>query len=139
MARAGRSPAQNPRKAEEPVTTRGLSQPLYLSNPPRLVQRPGPETGKRENHRLLGKPGGAKASLLLRYEKRRHVHIRDKTGKINKLCKFWIEPGIELAKNVKFNSNEISELEKLISININLINKQLDKFYAGKKVKSITL
>lgn len=72
-------------------------------------------------------------------EKRRHVHIRDKTGKINKLCKFWIEPGIKLAKNVKFNSKEISELEKLISDNINLINKQLDKFYAGKKVKSITI
>jgi hypothetical protein len=72
-------------------------------------------------------------------EKRRHVHVRDKTGKINKLCKFWIEPDVELVKNIKFTSSEINELGKLISENIHLINKQLDKFYAGKKVKSITL
>lgn len=72
-------------------------------------------------------------------EKRRHIHVRDKTGRINKLCKFWIEPDIKLANSVKFTSKELLEIEKLIILNINLINKQLDKFYAGKKVKSIEL
>jgi hypothetical protein len=70
-------------------------------------------------------------------EKRKHVHIRDKAGKINRLCKFWIEPKIELENNFGFNDSEINEIRKLIESNINIINLQLKKFYAGKKVKSI--
>ncbi|MBZ0203604.1 MAG: DUF4160 domain-containing protein [Ignavibacteria bacterium] len=70
-------------------------------------------------------------------EKRKHVHVRDKSGKIARLCKFWIKPNLEIAYNYGFNETEINEIKKLISNNLELINKQLDKFYAGKKVKSI--
>jgi hypothetical protein len=72
-------------------------------------------------------------------ERRRHIHIRDNTGKINKLCKYWIEPETALDKNEGFNLRELNEINKLISKNLFLINNQLDKFYAGQKVKSIKI
>ena len=72
-------------------------------------------------------------------EKRRHVTVRDKAGKINKLCNFWLEPFIELEKNAGFTLKELNEIQKLVSENIDLIIKQLKNFYAGQKVKSITL
>jgi hypothetical protein len=70
-------------------------------------------------------------------EKRRHVHVRDKAGKLNRLSKFWIEPNIKLEKNDGFSVKELNEIRKLVLENRDLINKQLDDFYAGKKVKSI--
>lgn len=70
-------------------------------------------------------------------EKRRHVHVRDKEGKMNRLCKLWIEPIVELAYNYGFSRSEINEIRKLVSENKKIINSQLKLFYAGQKVKSI--
>ena len=70
-------------------------------------------------------------------EKRKHIHIRDKKGRINRLCKFWIQPEIELANNRGFSKAEINEIKKLVSSNIEIIKIQLKAFHAGKKVKSI--
>mgnify|MGYP003436276087 FL=1 len=70
-------------------------------------------------------------------EKRKHVHIRDKKGKINRLCKFWVQPDIDLAYNHGFNKAELNEIKKLISSNVDIVKVQLNSFYAGKKVKSI--
>ena len=54
-------------------------------------------------------------------EKRKHIHIRDKKGRINRLCKFWIQPEIELANNRGFSKAEINEIKKLVSSNIEII------------------
>ncbi len=70
-------------------------------------------------------------------EKRKHIHIRDKKGRINRLCKFWIQPEIELANNNGFNKAEVNEIKKLVTSNIEIIKIQLKAFHAGKKVKSI--
>ena len=70
-------------------------------------------------------------------EKRKHIHIRDKKGRINRLCKFWIQPEIELANNHGFSKSEIAEIKKLVTSNIEIIKIQLKAFHAGKKVKSI--
>ncbi len=70
-------------------------------------------------------------------EKRKHIHIRDKKGRINRLCKFWIQPEIELANNHGFNKAEVNEIKKLVTSNIEIIKIQLKAFHAGKKVKSI--
>ena len=72
-------------------------------------------------------------------ESRRHIHVRDRSSKLNNLCKFWIEPKIEIAQTLGFNKTELNEIRKLIIIHKELINSQLDKFYAGKKIKSIDL
>ena len=72
-------------------------------------------------------------------EKRRHVHVRDKKGRINRLCKFWIQPETELTYNYGFNKSEITEIKKLINSNLSLIKTQLSSFYAGKKVKSVII
>jgi hypothetical protein len=72
-------------------------------------------------------------------EKRKHVHVRDKRGRISNLCKIWLEPEIEFDYNYGFSSVEKKEIEKLITGRIKIITNQLNKFYAGKKVKSIIL
>jgi hypothetical protein len=72
-------------------------------------------------------------------EKRKHVHVRDKAGKLNSICKFWIEPRVKMEYNYGFKEVEVNEIQGLLSDNLTDIKKQLDKFYAGKKVKSINL
>ena len=72
-------------------------------------------------------------------EKRKHIHVRDKRGRITNLCKFWLEPRIELEYHHGFNKTEINEIEKLIKENKKIIIEQLVKFYAGKKIKSISI
>lgn len=70
-------------------------------------------------------------------EKRRHVHVRDSKGKLTNLCKFWLEPKIEMEYNYGFSKTELNEIEKLIKENEKLLNKQLISFYKGQKVKAI--
>jgi hypothetical protein len=71
-------------------------------------------------------------------EGRRHIHATDKKRDIERICKFWLEPKIELHENTGFSAKELNEIEKLLKINLPLLNKQLDLFYAHKKVKSIS-
>ncbi|HDY87262.1 MAG TPA: DUF4160 domain-containing protein [bacterium] len=70
-------------------------------------------------------------------EKRKHIHITDKKGNLEKLCKYWFEPEIVLEYNYGFNEKELNKIKKLIKDNFVTINDQLDKFFSGKPVKSI--
>ena len=70
-------------------------------------------------------------------ENRRHIHVTDKKGDVERICKFWVEPEIKLEYNIGFSSKEINEIEKMIRSNIDLIEIQLDLFYSGKRVASI--
>ena len=70
-------------------------------------------------------------------EKRLNVHVRDSKGKLTNLCKFWIEPRIEIEYNYGFTQKELNEIEKLIRENKNILLGQLNLFYKGKRVKAI--
>ena len=48
------------------------------------------------------------------HEKRKHVHVRDNKGHYTNLCKFWLEPKIEVEYNYGFSKKELNEIEKLI-------------------------
>ena len=70
-------------------------------------------------------------------ESRRHIHITDKKSDIERICKFWIEPVIELEYNIGFSKKEIKEIEKILLSNISIVNSQLNLFYTHKRVKAI--
>ncbi len=72
-------------------------------------------------------------------ENRRHVHITDKQSDLERICKFWIEPFVELEYNIGFTNKEINEIEKMLIINMTTVKSQLNLFYANKKVKSIKI
>ena len=72
-------------------------------------------------------------------EKRKHIHVRDRKGKISNLCKYWLEPEISLAYNKGFTNKEIKEIESLIVEHKTIINKQVKLFRAEKTVKSIII
>jgi hypothetical protein len=70
-------------------------------------------------------------------EKRKHVHVRDSKSGLTNLCKFWVEPKVEIEYNYGFTKKELNEIEKLIVQNKNILLKQLHLFYDGKQVKAI--
>ncbi len=70
-------------------------------------------------------------------ENRRHVHITDKKGDLERICKFWIEPQIKLEYNIGFTTKEIRAIEKLLRENITDVESQLDLFYLYENVKAI--
>lgn len=72
-------------------------------------------------------------------EKRKHIHVRDRKGKISNLCKYWLEPEISLAYNKGFTNKEIKEIGSLIVEHKTIINKQVKLFRAEKTVKSIII
>ena len=73
------------------------------------------------------------------FEKRKHVHIESHKGKGKKFAKVWLEPDIEVVKFADFSEKEMNKILKFIENNIDLINKQTDKFISGKKIKIIKL
>ncbi len=70
-------------------------------------------------------------------EGRRHVHVKGKKGNNECMCKFWIEPQVELEYNYGFKEKELNQIRKAIESNLFILDRQLDQFYAGKKVKNI--
>jgi hypothetical protein len=70
-------------------------------------------------------------------EKRKHVHVRDSKGRLTNLCKFWMEPKIEIEYNYGFTQKELNEIEKLVNGNKEVLLKQLNQFYKGKQIKAI--
>lgn len=72
-------------------------------------------------------------------EKRNHIHVRDRKGKISNLCKFWLEPEMSLSYNKGFSNKELVEIELLIKKYERVIIKQVALFHSGKKVKSIII
>jgi hypothetical protein len=71
------------------------------------------------------------------YENRRHIHITDASGIKDRLCKFWLEPKIELVYNYGFKERELTQIRKCMVENKVLLNVQLDKFYKGEKITII--
>ena len=70
-------------------------------------------------------------------EKRKHIHVRDRKGRITNLCKFWLEPVVEMEYNHGFTAKEIIEIQKLVIENYDVILQQVTKFHSGKPVKAI--
>ena len=70
-------------------------------------------------------------------ENRRHIHVTDKKSDLERICKFWIEPYIELEYNMGFTNKEIHEIKRMVISNMVVIQLQLDIFYTHKKVKPI--
>jgi hypothetical protein len=72
-------------------------------------------------------------------ENRKHVHVESKKGRFRITAKFWLEPGIKLVDRGDFSNAELKRIEKLIKENYVLLNKQIDKFSKGIKIKTIKL
>ncbi len=75
------------------------------------------------------------------FENRKHIHVTFSHKGFKKSCKFWLEPKIELDENKKgdFSNKELKEIEKLIIKYKKQLLEQLEKFYNGKKIKSIKI
>ena len=76
-------------------------------------------------------------------ESRKHIHILSKKGRKYKFAKIWIEKegvfDIEIAKQGDFSEVEINKITKLLEENHMIIEKQLDDYFSGKKIKTIKL
>ena len=53
---------------------------------------------------------GYRFFFFSREETRKHVHVFSEEGE----AKFWLEPNIELAKNYRYSSKHLKQIEKLI-------------------------
>lgn len=53
---------------------------------------------------------GYRFFFFSREEPRKHVHVFSEEGE----AKFWLEPKIELAKNYRYSSKRLKNIEKLI-------------------------
>ena len=73
------------------------------------------------------------------YETRKHIHVTYNRKGFKRSCKFWLEPEIHLDGNRKgdFSVKELTEIEKLISVNKEVQLIQLDLFYNRQAVKAI--
>lgn len=90
-----------------------------------------------------------KLLLILRYvfllfssdkeEGRRHIHVTDTSSDNERLCKFWLEPIVELAYNKGFRQKEVNQIERLISEHKEILDEQIDLFLTGKRVNSIRI
>ncbi|GJL66430.1 MAG: hypothetical protein NPIRA05_14010 [Nitrospirales bacterium] len=58
---------------------------------------------------------GYRFFFFSREEDRMHVHVISGDGE----AKFWLEPGIELAKNYRYSSIQLREIESLIEEHVN--------------------
>lgn len=61
-------------------------------------------------------------------EDRMHIHI----VKAEKSAKFWLEPNIELAKNIGFSSKELSIIQKIIENNADVFKTRY-KAHIGRR------
>lgn len=69
---------------------------------------------------------------------RRHIHIYRKNSKNQIGAKFWLDT-LEVFEKGDFNQREINQIRKDIVKYMDLINKQIDLLFAGKKVKAINI
>lgn len=73
------------------------------------------------------------------YETRKHIHVTYNQRGFKRSCKFWLEPEIMIDENKKgdFGSKELTEIEKLVQDNKEILLAQLAIFYRHEKVKAI--
>lgn len=72
-------------------------------------------------------------------ENRKHVHVECRKGRFRYTAKFWLEPNVKLVDKGGFKAQELKKIEKLIKENIKLLNRQIENFAAGKKIKTIKI
>jgi hypothetical protein len=90
-----------------------------------------------------------KLLLILRYvfllfssdkeEGRKHIHVTDTSSDNERLCKYWLEPTIQLAYNKGFRPKELTQIERLLIQHREILDVQIDLFLAGKRVTSIRI
>lgn len=71
------------------------------------------------------KEKGYRFFFFSREEVRCHVHVISSEGE----AKFWLKPKIELAKNFKFNSKKIKEIENIIKEHYEEIVNQWEEYF----------
>lgn len=81
-------------------------------------------------------------------ENRRHVHVisksmkRNKTHRGNTVAKIWIEQNCEKCIEIDWstlNATEEAQVIAAIDKHWETINKQIDKVFAGDKIRILTL
>ncbi|MCI0448342.1 MAG: DUF4160 domain-containing protein [Chlorobi bacterium] len=72
-------------------------------------------------------------------ENRKHVHVESRKGRFRQTAKFWLEPKVALVDKGGFSKTELKNIEKLIKENLNLLNRQIEKFANGIKIKTIKI
>ena len=70
---------------------------------------------------------GFRFFFFSREEKRKHVHIQCSKGE----AKFWLEPKIELAKNLGLSSKELREIEYILRERHEEIIKAWESFFGS--------
>lgn len=70
-------------------------------------------------------------------ENRKHVHLSSRRGKSRNIAKFWLEPEVVVAEAGGFSEKELNEIKKVIVEHLDVLNKQIDAFFAGKRIKLI--
>jgi hypothetical protein len=66
------------------------------------------------------------------FEDRLHIHVRLASASIGPIAKFWLEPEVSYfssGKKSRFSKRELSEIEKVISENRDLLIDLLNRLY----------
>lgn len=71
------------------------------------------------------------------YENRAHVHV-GKRGTEN-LCKIWLEPEVELAKQGDLTDAQIKEVMQIVSVYHDKLMSQWSLFKQGKSIRIIKI
>lgn len=70
-------------------------------------------------------------------EKRRHIHLEVRKGRRRAVAKFWLEPHIELVSDGGLPARELAQARALLEKYAKILHQQLDKFYAGLRIKVV--
>ena len=70
---------------------------------------------------------GYRFFFFSREEQRPHVHISCPNGE----AKFWLEPGVSLAKNYRLSEAQLSKLKKVVEEKKDEIVSSWDKHFRG--------
>lgn len=71
--------------------------------------------------------GGFRFFFFSLEEPRMHIHVHGESGE----AKFWIEPGIELARNHGLSQNDLGSARKLIEEHENDIRSAWRRHFGG--------
>lgn len=70
---------------------------------------------------------GYRFFFFSREEERKHVHVLSGGGE----AKFWLEPGIELAKKHRYTSKQLKQIESLIEDHYDELVGAWEKHFGG--------
>ena len=69
------------------------------------------------------------------YENRAHVHVGKRDTQ--DLCKIWLEPDIELAKQGDLTDSQVKEVLEIVENHKDQLMQQWQNFKAGNKITSL--